>query len=442
MLRRFLLHSTKERANWPVKDTPTVWYHTFGCKANQYDTERMRQELEGRGAQTVSDSADADVAVINTCTVTNQADANARHLVRRLRRRHPGIRIVTAGCSTSFREADYQTMGEVDAVVPGHDPNLVAAELMPLGLGSGLDGGPQPLYRNARGTRAWLKVQDGCDRKCSFCATRIARGSSVSRSPKDVVKEAKILARSHPELVITGIHIGHYGHDLQSQTTLAELCEQILEAVPVRVRLSSIEATEIDDRLLDLLACSGGQLAPHLHVPLQSGSDAVLRLMRRWHSREAYRTRILEIAESIGPFGLGADVFVGFPGEGDAEFEETKSLVEELPYTYLHVFPYSVRDGTVAASLPNPVLGGVIATRSRELRGIGVEKGRVYEKSRVGSIADFVVEGTHERRVGVTGDYLRADLHGKADLGDRFSARLKERDGCLMAEAPDIATTP
>ena len=116
--------------------------------------------------------------------------------------------------------------------------------------------------------------------------------------------------------------------------------------------------------------------------------------------------------------------------------------MEELPYTYLHVFPYSVRDGTVAASLPNPVLGGVIATRSRELRGIGVEKGRAYEKRRVGSIADFVVEGTYERPVGITGDYLRADLYGKADLGDRFSARLQERDGCLMAEAPDIATTP
>ena len=164
--------------------------------------------------------------------------------------------------------------------------------------------------------------------------------------------------------------------------------------------------------------------------------------MRRWHSREAYRTRILEIAETIGPFGLGADIIVGFPGEGDAEFEETRTLVEELPYTYLHVFPYSVRDRTVAASLPSRVLGDVVAARSRELRGIGVEKGRAYEKSRVGTIADFVVEGTHERRVGVTGDYLRADLYGEVDLGDRFSAPIKERDGCLVAEAPDTATAP
>ena len=162
----------------------------------------------------------------------------------------------------------------------------------------------------------------------------------------------------------------------------------------------------------------------------------MLRLMRRWHSREAYRTRILEIAEAIGPLGLGADIIVGFPGEGEAEFEETRTLVEELPYTYLHVFRYSVRDGTVATSLPNRVRGDVAAARSRELREIGMEKGRAYKRSRVGTVADIVVEGTDERLVGVTGDYLRTDLHGGPVLGHRFSAVLGERDGRLMAEAP------
>ncbi|WP_419934491.1 MiaB/RimO family radical SAM methylthiotransferase [Candidatus Palauibacter sp.] len=422
-----------------MSDRPAVWFHTFGCKANQYDTERIRQELELRGAETAPDADAADVAVINTCTVTNQADANARHLVRRLRRRHPDLRIIVAGCSTAFREADYRDLDEVDGVVPGHDPAAVA-QVFP-----GLERGPAaidaPLARNARGTRAWLKIQDGCDRKCSFCATRIARGASVSRPPDEIVAEAAILARSHPELVITGIHIGHYGRDLEPEVTLAELCERLLERVPARFRLSSIEATEVDDRLVDLLAESGGRLAPHLHVPLQSGSDRVLRLMRRWHTREAYRSRVLAIAERVGAMGLGADIIVGFPGEGEEEFAETHALVEELPFTYLHVFPYSVRDGTVAATLPDQVRGDVAAGRSRALRDLGLRKGREYEATRVGEMADIVVEGRDDRVLGVTGDYLKVGLSGRAAPGDRFSAVLGGRAGTLVAEVPTTSLT-
>ena len=414
--------------------TASVWFHTFGCRANQYDTERMRQELELGGARTVSRACEADALVVNTCTVTNRADAEARRLVRRLRRENPGTRILVAGCSTALREDDYRSMPEVDGVVPGQDPRAVAAQLAALEVAldppSSSDG---PLLRNARGTRAWLKVQDGCDRKCSFCATRLARGASISRPPADVVEEARALARVHPELVITGIHIGHYGRDLEPRTTLAALCARLLEAVPARIRLSSIEATEIDDALLELLAGSGERLAPHLHVPLQSGSDKVLRLMRRWHTRAAYRRRVLQIAERMGPLGLGADIIVGFPGEGEAEFEETRALVEELPYTYLHVFPYSVRPGTAAASLPDRVPGDVAAARSRVLREMALAKKERYRRTRAGTAADIVVEGTHERIAGVTGDYLRTRIEGRAGPGDRFRSVLELREGELVA---------
>lgn len=445
-------YATRPRDVSDLNDKPSVWFHTFGCKANQYDTERIRQELELRGAETAPRADAADVAVINTCTVTNQADANARRLVRRLRRQRPDLRIVVAGCSTSFREAEYRALEEVDGVVPGHDPSAVARLVPQLGdaaaanpvTGGVSDASFAPLRRNARGTRAWLKIQDGCDRKCSFCATRIARGASVSRPVDEVVAEAATLARAHPELVITGIHIGHYGKDLDTGSRtpgLATLCERLLEDVPARLRLSSIEATEIDDRLVDLLAASDGRLAPHLHVPLQSGSDRVLRLMRRWHTREAYRARVLVIAERLGAagsgaFGLGADIIVGFPGEGEEEFEETRALVEELPYTYLHVFPYSVRDGTVAASLPDRVPGDVAAARSRTLRELALRKGRAYEEARAGAMADIVVEGRDDRVAGVTGDYLRVELLGRATPGDRFSARLGGRAGRLTAEVP------
>ena len=413
---------------------PAVWFHTFGCRANQYDTERMRQELELGGARAVARPGEADALVVNTCTVTNQADAEARRMVRRLRREHPGARILVAGCSAALREDDYRSMPEVDGVVPGQDSRALAGHLAMLDPAFGPpSAGNGPLLRNARGTRAWLKVQDGCDRKCSFCATRLARGASISRPPTDVVAEARALARVHPELVITGIHIGHYGRDLEPRTTLAELCTRLLDAVPARIRLSSIEATEIDDALLTLLTDSGGRLAPHLHVPLQSGSDKVLRLMRRWHTRAAYRRRVIEIAEQMGPLGLGADIIVGFPGEGEAEFEETRALVEELPYTYLHVFPFSVRPGTAAADLPDRVPGDVAAARSRVLREMALAKKERYQGRRAGTLADIVVEGSRERIAGVTGDYLRARIDGQASPGDRFHSVLELRNGELVA---------
>ena len=419
-----------------MSDSPRVWYHTFGCKANQYDTERIRQETESRGAVSVDAPEGADIAVVNTCTVTNQAEANARHLLRRLRRERPDLRIVVAGCSTAVREADYLDMPETDAVVAGHDPVRVADAMRALGLAGGPGDDPGLLRRNARGTRGWLKIQDGCDRKCSFCATRVARGSSVSRPVAEVVEEARLLARRHPELVLTGIHIGHYGLDLEPPVSLARLCAALLEAVDCRLRLSSIEATEIDDDLVDLMRGSRGQLAPHLHVPLQSGSDDILRLMRRWHTREAYRSRVLAIAEAVEPLGLGADIIVGFPGETAAHHAETRALVEELPYSYLHVFPYSVRDGTAAASLPDRVPGDVAAERSRELRELGVAKGRAHRRRRAGTAADIIVErgvASGEPGVGLTGDYLRTEVTGDARPGDRLTATLSLEGDRLVA---------
>ena len=366
-----------------------VHYHTFGCKANQYDTERMRQELEARGATTSDFRDDADVVVVNTCTVTNQADAEARRFIRRLRREDPDLRIVVAGCSAALRAADYERMDGVSKVVAGHDPVSVAegvggAALVQIGLGASLEGiDSEPigaeLLRERRGaTRGWLKVQDGCDRKCSFCATRLARGASRSRDPREVVAEARILADRHAELVVTGIHIGHYGLDLDPSWTLGRLVALILDEVPdVRVRLGSVEATEVDDLLLELLATSSGRLAPHLHMPLQSGADPVLRRMRRWHTREQYRRRALEIAERVSPLGLGADVITGFPGETDEDHAATRRLVEELPFTYLHVFPFSPRDGTVAADLVRelPVPQRVAGERARSLREAGAREG-------------------------------------------------------------------
>ncbi len=422
-----------------------VAWQTFGCKANQYDTERMRQELEARGAESVDGAEGAELVVVNTCTVTNQADAEARRFIRRVRRENPRARIVVAGCSAALQAERYAGMPGVVGVVPGHDPVEVAGAagvtappaLVQLTDRRSLDRvdgepvGAELLRRREGATRGWLKVQDGCDRKCAFCATRLARGASRSRPPEEVVREARLLARSHPELVITGIHIGHWGIDLEPRATLSQLVARLLDEVPeVRFRLGSIEATEVDDLLLELLRGSGGRLAPHLHMPLQSGADPVLRRMRRWHTRAMYRSRALEIVEAMaagGPttaegapvLGLGADIITGFPGETEEDHRATVALVEELPYTYLHVFPFSPRDGTVAAELMKemPVPQRVAGERSRELRELVQARGEAYRRARAGSGAQVVLEG--DGRSALTEDYLRVRVKSAVpDPGD------------------------
>ena len=409
-----------------------VYFRTFGCKANQYDTERMRQAVEFQGAVAVPGWIDADVCVVNTCTVTNRADAEARRFLRRIRRDNPSSRVVVAGCSAALRGAEYRMMEGVAAVVAGPDPRAVAAAvgraggarpgsgLVQLELRRALDRidtepvGAELLRERAGATRGWLKIQDGCDRRCSFCATRLARGASRSRPPEEVVREAALLACTHPELVLTGIHIGHYGLDLDPASSLSRLLATLLDRVPdVRFRIGSVEATEVDSLLLDLMAEAGGRVAPHLHMPLQSGADPVLRRMRRWHTREAYRSRALEIAERLPVLGLGADVITGFPGETDADQAATRSLVEELPYTYLHVFPFSPRDGTFAAELnaTTPVPQRVAGARARELRKLAEAKGHAYRARRSGASVEVTLEA--RETVALTGDYLRVRVEGK-----------------------------
>lgn len=432
-----------------------VHYRTFGCKTNQYDTERMRQALEVEGVATdlAESPADADVCVVNTCTVTHQADADARRFVRRARRENPSLKVVVAGCSAALQGAVYRALPEVSGVVEGHDPEDVLREVeqalgldpspvIQLGSTRPLDRahlesvGASVLTHRAGATRGWLKVQDGCDRKCSFCATRLARGVSRSRDPELVVREALALSKSHPELVVTGVHIGHYGRDLGDGMTLSRLLARLLHEVPgPRFRLGSIEATEVDDLLLELLETAEGHLAPHLHMPLQSGADPVLHRMRRWHTREMYRSRALEIASRVGSLGLGADVITGFPGETDADHEATRTLVEELPFTYLHVFPYSPRLGTPAAGLPDRISPAVSKERAAELRGIGERKKRDHARRRGRARVRVVMEGTGG--TALTEDYLRVLVEGpQGDPRRLQEGRLSEEGTRVRIDLP------
>ena len=384
-----------------------IYFHTFGCRANQYDTERMRQLLELRGCEMVRELAEADAVVVNSCTVTQGADSELRRYVRAVARRAGrDLPVVVAGCATAVAGEAISGLAGVSAVVPGQDPEAVAK-----GLGvfprNDSERAVAVLDRAARGTRAWLKVQDGCDLNCSYCIIRVARGRNRSRTADEIVEEAVQLSGHHPEISLTGIHIGLYGKDLKPRSSIARLVACLLERVPdVRFRIGSLECSQLDDEVIRLMESSGGRLAPHLHVPLQSGSDRVLRSMRRAYLAGRYRERVERMAERVWPLGLGTDVIVGFPGEREGDHRQTVEIIESLPFTYVHVFPYSARSDTDAARLPKSVPHHVKAERSREIRELVLRKADAYRRNRIGTSARVVLEGDDDE-VAVTGDYLK-----------------------------------
>jgi len=387
-----------------------VYFHTFGCKANQYDTELVRQAFTDQGAVVVNDPAAADLAVVNSCTVTHESEAKLRRFVRHVSRAGRAETIVM-GCAAALDDGTIAALPSVRAVVANADPTMV---LRAAGLSSPARVGAQhaaPLHHQGR-HRALLKIQDGCDEHCTFCATTLARGANRSRTVAELVDEARALAEHHAEIVLTGVHIGTYGVNPPEQS-LGRLLERLIEAVPgVRFRLSSVEATEVDDTLARLLIEAPRHVAAHLHAPLQSGSNRVLKRMgRHWYTAESYRARIEWLAERLPVFGLGADVIAGFPGETEDDHHASLTLLNALPFSYLHVFPFSVRPDAPAARLPDPLSPGVIATRARELRELGEAKAGAYRAARVGQRADGVVSGRGGGRVDVlTEDYLSVYL--------------------------------
>ena len=391
-----------------------VYFHTFGCKANQYDTERMRQAFDATGAVVVDDPALADLAVINSCTVTSESEVKLRRFVRHIARTGD-TRTIVMGCAAALDDGTLAALPSVQAVVPNADPNAVLRA-------AGVSLPPDPLSIRRGGTmgksRALLKIQDGCDEHCTFCATTLARGANRSRPVAELIEEARELAKYHAEIVLTGVHIGTYGQDTShvgtsARCTLGSLLEALIEAVPsVRFRLSSVEATEVDDTLARLLIEAPRHLAAHLHAPLQSGSNRVLKRMgRHWYTAETYRARIEWLAERLPVFGLGADVIAGFPGETDQDHNASITLLHALPFTYLHVFPFSVRPDAAAARLAGPLRPEVIRDRARELRELGESKATAYRAQRRGQTADGIVSGRQRGQLEVmTEDYLSVYL--------------------------------
>jgi threonylcarbamoyladenosine tRNA methylthiotransferase MtaB len=427
---------------------------TLGCKVNAYDSAAIGDRLVGAGCRLVDLDDGADVVVVNSCTVTDAADAESRRLARRARRTNPAARVVLTGCYAQTQPAAAAAEAAVDHVVGLNRLDaLVDAVTAP-------DRVPRVVVGNSRRertvstfgartfpgqTRAFLKVQEGCDLFCTFCIVPMARGASRSLAPRAVLDEVRALAAAgFEEIVLTGVHLGGWGEDLRPGGDLAGLVTAIAEhgLVP-RLRLSSIDPHEVTEPLLRAMAASPG-VCPHLHVPLQTADDGVLRRMRRRYDTALARERLAMIRELLPDAAIGTDVIAGFPGEDAAAFERTLAFLEEAPVSYCHVFPYSVRSGTTAAKLDGHNPAAVIAERARRLRALDERKRQAFARRFDGACAEVLVETTRDPQGGAlrgyTRNYLRARLEGPdAWRGRRVPVRLRVGPGARVHAAAEDA---
>jgi len=406
---------------------------TLGCKINQYDSAVIQRRLEGKHSF-VPFEKEADCYVINTCTVTDRADWEARQLVRRAKRLNPAARVLVTGCYAQVNPEEVAGVAGVDYVVglnrlddllrfveaPWSDSAQVAVSDVKRERGVPVLG-----TRALPGhTRAFLKIQEGCNYTCTYCIIPTARGLSRSVAPREVIEQVRQLAEAgYKEIVLTGIHLGGYGQDLTPKMDLTALIEMIVDSrwIP-RLRLSSLDPREVPDRLLDLIAASP-IVCPHLHICAQAGDDEILKQMRRNYDTGYYRDLILRVRERLPDASLGSDIIVGFPGESDAQFENSLTFFDSVPVTYFHVFPYSSRRGTVAASLPGVVPGAVKKARARRMRELGARKKSDFCSRFVGRNMDVLVEEKTDKATGLhrgfSRNYLPVAVAGEGVLSNR-----------------------
>jgi len=414
-----------------------VAFRTFGCKLNLYESAGMAQAARRRAFHVVETDEDADVVVVNTCSVTGRADQEARQYIRSVGRRRPQARVVVTGCYAQRAPGELAELPGV-VLVAGHaekdDLDRLLLELPGPGerarvaVGS-LAGKPMTRLR-AVGTegrsRALLRVQDGCNAACTYCVIPETRGPSRSLEPAEVLAEAeRVLDAGYREIVVTGTHLGHYGLDLTPRQTLSGLVRGLLglrAPHAYRIRLSSVEPQEIDAAMVEMLA-AGETLAPHLHLPLQSASDALLRAMRRSYRTPAYRRQVERVAARVPRLALGADLIVGFPGETEGDFRTTLAFLAELPFTYLHPFTYSPRPGTPAASWKGRPPGDMAGRRLTAAKALMARKNRGFREGWVGSDALVLVEETEAsgESQGLTEHYVRVRFRGHKHLEGRFA---------------------
>lgn len=420
-----------------------IHLHTIGCRLNQAEIETMGRQFVAGGHEIVGDAATADTIVLNTCAVTAEAARDARHLTRRFNRANPAAGIVLTGCYATLAPETAAALPGVVRVVDNGDK-----ERLPLLLDPALPADRpafdrEPIAREAQPgsfgrTRGFVKVQDGCDNRCTFCVTTIARGAGRSRPLADVVAEVqRFAAAGYGEVVLTGVHLGSYGGDLGRPAGLRELVAGLLADTGIpRVRLSSLEPWDVADHFFQLWA--NPRLMPHLHLPLQSGSDRVLRRMARRTSRAAFRALVDAARAAIPDLNLSTDIICGFPGETDEEHAETLEYAEAIGFSRIHAFGYSPRPGTAAARMPGQLPGPIKRERTGQLIELGQRLSLAFHQRYEGMVRPVLWEGVVGaeaeglRWAGHTDNNIRVTGIGPADLMRRVTlTRLADacRDG-------------
>lgn len=420
-----------------------------GCRLNQAEIAQMGRAFVARGDTITRNAAEADLVVINTCAVTNEAARKSRQMIRQAGRANPHAQIVATGCYVQLEPERLAALPNVVQVIGNTDKDRLV-ELVDGGARSGPDYEREPINRDPLPpgtlgrTRAFVKIQDGCDNRCTFCVTTIARGKSRSRPPDAIIDEVNLLCDTgYREVVLTGVHVGSYGHDLGDAGGLYGLVETLLArtAIP-RLRLSSLEPWDLSPGFFDLWA--DDRLCPHLHLPLQSGCDATLRRMGRRTDRASFAELVTQARGRIPGLALTTDLMAGFPGETDAEFEESVRFVEEMGFARLHVFPYSAREGTAAARFPGQVPHAVKMARRARLLALSDGLWATFRAKHVGRTVDVLWESARGATPdgfmwsGLTGNYLRVVTTSPELLGNTITAaRLTRLEGDgLLGEVP------
>jgi threonylcarbamoyladenosine tRNA methylthiotransferase MtaB len=442
----------------------TFSIENFGCRATEADAAAIRHELLNSGLTLAPNHESASVIVLNTCTVTAAADSQAREAVRKIRAANPLARVIVTGCYAQRAPGELASIPGVACVVgnshqariPSLAHELMAHTQLQGGVGTrdfisvdvlrgnvaSSDGAKiisgdiftnlpvqfaPPAFMAGDRTRPILKVQDGCNNRCSYCVIPFVRGRSRSLPPSQAISQIRALADAGvKEIVLSGINLGSYGRDLTPRIELADLVQQILSDTPVQsLRFSSIEPQDITEDFVSLMA-SSARLAPHFHVPLQSGSDHVLKAMHRWYRAAHYAQRIHVIRRMLPDAAIGADVIVGFPGETDEDFRETIGFVGDLPFTYLHVFSFSGRPGTAGATLANTVPQSAIRERARALRALAQQKSAEFRVSQSGRVmrALTLARSCDAWTEAITGNYLKVRAPGRHAANRWLDVRL------------------
>jgi threonylcarbamoyladenosine tRNA methylthiotransferase MtaB len=456
----------------------TFSIENFGCRATEADAAALRHGLLSSGLALVEDHCSADIVVLNTCTVTAAADSQTRDAVRKIHRANPAARIIVTGCYAQRAPEEIAALEGVSWVIGNsHQAEIpkVAGELIgrsskgiPFALPTtekdfvpvsllaademSLMRGPAKILTGdifaqtsvqiapvtvAQGdrTRPVLKIQDGCDNRCAYCVIPFVRGRSRSLPPDVVIAEArKLVASGSREIVLSGINLGAYGRDLSPRAGLSDIVLRILEETSLeQLRLSSIEPQDVTEELISLMT-SSDRMAPHFHVPLQSGSDRILRAMHRWYRADHYAERVKRIRQMLQSAAIGADVIVGFPGESEEDFQATVDLIERLPFTYLHVFSFSARPGTEGANLAAPVPAAAIRERARTLRSLSQRKSHEFRASQAGRTlrALTLAGGGDTWTPAMTANYL------KVRIPRRFPAN-QWREICVSSDETSAA---